>query len=89
LIEHKILIIIVFAVTTAFYILLYKKLTSQTMTPHNLENAEVNEEKFTKIRETLSNKHLDVEKLLADLREMRKIAESLLDEENRAEEISE
>lgn len=89
MIEHIILIIIVFAATIAFYILLYKKLTSQTMTPHNLENAEVNEEKFTKIRETLSDKHLDIEKLLADLREMRKKAESLLDEENKAEEVSE
>lgn len=81
MLEYSILIIlIVFATTTMFYIILYWRTTSRGLKLHALKHDIDMDEEIAKLREALPGKESKLEALLAELKKIRRRAELLLDE---------
>lgn len=74
----------IFAATTLAYFILYRKTMSEVRMEDKLsavEEIRVDEEKLVKLGEALSKEKLDLEELLRELKEIRRQAEKILDEE--------
>jgi len=87
LLEYPILAaLIVFAATTTFYIMLYRRISSRCSKPHALGYEDFGaDEEIIKLRSTLPGDHAELERLLEELKEIRKKAELLLDERGNSE----
>jgi len=75
------LVLIVFAATTIFYIMLYWRISSRCSKPHALRREDVDaDEEVAKLRGALPDDYGKLKALLEELKEIRKRAELLLHE---------
>ena len=73
-----------FTITTLAYLILYRKAVSEISGRSGLtaiEEIRLDEEKLDRLRKALSEEKLDIESLLEELKEIRRQAEVVLDEE--------
>lgn len=83
LLEYAIIISIIFAATTILYLVLYRKISSKLPEPRALSHEQSNaNEEFAKLGGILPNDHVELNKLLEELRQIKKRAEILLNEES-------
>jgi len=80
------LVLIVFAATTIFYIMLYWRISSRCSKPHALMREDVDaDEGVAKLRCALPDDYGKLKTLLEELKEMKKRAQLLLDDEGSSE----
>lgn len=81
MLDYPILIaLIVFAATTIFYIILYRRIVSRGPEPRAPRRHELDEGELSKLRDILPRRDAELEMLLSELKEIRRRAELLLDE---------
>ena len=74
----------IFTTTTLAYLILYRKTVSEVSGRSGLtaiKEIRLDEEKLDKLKKALSGEKLDIESLLEELKEIRRQAEVVLDEE--------
>ena len=74
------LVLIILAATTIFYIILYWRIISKASKHYIPEYHEVKESEFLRLRNIIPRGGSELEKLLSELKEIRRRAELLLDE---------
>ena len=74
------LVLTIFAATTLFYIILYRRIISKASKHYLTEYNEVKESEFSRLRNIIPRGGSELEKLLSELKEIRRKAELLLDE---------
>ena len=82
--EYYILIIVLaFAATTTIYAILYRWIFSEISEPYSLKriNEAHADQEIAKLRQALSMEKLEPRRLLEELKEIRRRAEEILDEE--------
>ena len=81
---YLMLIGFIFTTTTLAYLILYRKAVSEVSGRSGLtaiKEIRLDEEKLDKLKKALSGEKLDIESLLEELKEIRRQAEVVLDEE--------
>ncbi|HDD42824.1 MAG TPA: hypothetical protein ENF79_03980 [Nitrososphaeria archaeon] len=85
MLEYYLMLIgFIFTATTLAYLILYRRAVSEISGRSGLtavEEIRLDEEKLDRLRKALSGENLDIETLLEELKEIRRQAEVVLDEE--------
>jgi len=81
LLDYPILLVLtIFAATTIFYIILYRRIISKTSKHYIPEYHEIERNELSRLRNIIPRGGPELEKLLSELKEIRRKAELLLDE---------
>jgi hypothetical protein len=81
LLDYPILLVLtIFIATTIFYIILYRRVVSRAPRQRVPEPYEVGEVEVSRLRDVIPRGGSELEKLLSELKEIRRRAELLLDE---------